>query len=165
MWGPRRASPSSRLIHSRGACRRGRRPMSREQPSQEEDQMSGDTPTAADVRALAAGHSLVPVHRDLLADTLTPVRAHALLCPPGPPMPESAFLLAESLAAFDHVRQRLKLITMHRPDREPYAAAVGRLDEMQARLEGTTAVPAHKPDVDGATWRSNVSRGHFESMV
>jgi anthranilate synthase component 1 len=221
--------------------------MSREQPRQEEDQMSGDTPTAADVRALAAGHSLVPVHRDLLADTLTPVRAHALLCPPGepgfllesveggerlarysfigyrperlpmneedplsslatvaaerpafvpglprfvggavgyigyetarcferlpaadgpgPPMPESAFLLAESLAAFDHVRQRLKLITMHRPDREPYAAAVGRLDEMQARLEGTAAVPAHKPEVDGATWRSNVSRGHFESMV
>src|SRR5438105_11206810 len=54
-----------------------------------------------------------------------------------PPIPESAFLLAENLAAFDHVRQRLKLITMHRPDREPYEAAVERLDEMQGRLEGT----------------------------
>jgi anthranilate synthase component 1 len=209
--------------------------------------MSGDTPTAADARALAAGHSLVPVHRELLADTLTPVGAHALLCPPGepgfllesveggerlarysfighrptplpigeedplsalatvsaehpafvpglprfiggavgyigyetarrferlptaegpaPPIPESAFLLAENLAAFDHVRQRLKLITMHRPEREPYAAAVERLDEMQARLEGTPPAAAQKPDVNGETWRSNVSRGHFESMV
>jgi anthranilate synthase component 1 len=210
--------------------------------------MSGDTPSAADARALAAGHTLVPVHRDLLADTLTPVRAHAVLCPPGepgfllesveggerlarysfigyrptplptddedgpmsslarvaaerpaflpglprfiggavgyigyetarrferlpvaggpaPPMPEAAFLLAENLAVFDHVHQRLKLITMHRPDREPYGAAVGRLDEMQARLEGAAPPTARKPDVNGAGWRSNVSRGHFESIV
>src|SRR5206468_10686890 len=54
---------------------------------------------------------------------------------PAPPMPEAAFLLAENLAVFDHVRQRLKLITLHRPDREPYQAAAGRLDDMQARLE------------------------------
>jgi anthranilate synthase component I len=209
--------------------------------------MSGDTPSAADARALAADHTLVPVHRDLLADTLTPVRAHSLLCPPGepgfllesveggerlarysfigyrptpvrmtedeplsalarvaaerpaflpglprfvggavgylgyetarhferlpaadgpaPPMPEAAFLLAESLAVFDHVRQRLKLITMLRPDREPYAAAVERLDEMQGRLEASPPALADKPDVNGAAWRSNVSRGHFESMV
>jgi anthranilate synthase component I len=209
--------------------------------------MSGDTPSAEDARALAAGHTLVPVHRDLLADTLTPVRAHALLCPPGEPgfllesveggerlarysfigyrptslpmdedgplpalakvaaerpallpglprfiggavgymgyetarhferlpaadgpapsMPEAAFLLAENLAVFDHVHQRLKLITMHRPDVEPHAAAVERLDEMQSRLEGTVPPAARKHDVNGATWRSNVSRGQFESMV
>jgi anthranilate synthase component 1 len=209
--------------------------------------MSGDTPSAADARALAADHTLVPIHRDLLADTLTPVRAHSLLCPPGepgfllesveggerlarysfigyrptplemseedplsalakvaaerpallpglprfiggavgylgyetarhferlpaapgvaPPMPETAFLLAENLAVFDHVRQRLKLITMQRPDREPYAAAVARLDEMQARLEGAPPPIATRPEVNGATWSSNVSRGHFESMV
>ena len=209
--------------------------------------MSGDTPTAADARALAADHTLVPVHRDLLADTLTPVRAHALLSAPGepgfllesveggerlarysfigyrptplpvdeggplsalakvalerpallpglprfvggavgylsyetarlferlpaadgpePPMPEAAFLLAENLAVFDHVHQRLKLITMHRPGREPYAAAVSRLDEMQTRLEGPAPPATPKPGVNGATWRSNVSRGHFESMV
>jgi anthranilate synthase component 1 len=209
--------------------------------------MSGDTPTAADARALAAGNTLIPVHRDLLADTLTPVRAHALLCRPGepgfllesveggerlarysfigyrpvplpmdeedplsslarvaaerpallpglprfiggavgymgyetarhferlpaadgpaPPMPEAAFLLAENLAVFDHVRQRLKLITLHRPDREPYTAAVGRLDDMQARLDGPLPPSPTRPHVNGATWRSNVSRGHFESMV
>ena len=209
--------------------------------------MSGDTPSAADARALAEDHTLVPVHRDLLADTLTPVRAHLLLCPPGepgfllesveggerlarysfigyrptpvqmseddplsalakvaaerpaslsglprfiggavgylgyetarqferlpaaagpaPPMPETAFLLAENLAVFDHVRQRLKLITMLRPDREPYAAAVERLDEMEARLEGAPPPVASRPEVNGATWSSNVSRGHFESMV
>ena len=47
--------------------------------------MSGDTPSAAEARAVAGDHGLVPVHRDLLADTLTPVRAHALLCAPGEP--------------------------------------------------------------------------------
>src|SRR5439155_1632445 len=31
------------------------------------------------------------------------------------------------------------------------------------RCRWTRAAP--KPDVNGATWRSNVSRGHFESMV
>src|ERR1700737_1584781 len=41
-----------------------------------------------------------------------------------PPMPESAFLRAEDLAVFDHVTRRLKLLTIHRPDREAYDAAV-----------------------------------------
>jgi anthranilate synthase component I len=214
--------------------------------------MSRDTPTGADVRALARDHTLVPVHRGLHADMLTPVRAHALLCPPGepgfllesveggerlarysfigyrptaldlddgdadggdplralervaaerpaplprlprflggavgylgyetarhferlpaaggpaPPMPDASFLLAENLAVFDHVRQRLELITMHRPDREPYEAAVGRLDEMQARLEGPAPPVAPKPHANGAAWASNVTPGHFASMV
>ncbi|TMF17797.1 MAG: anthranilate synthase component I, partial [Chloroflexi bacterium] len=41
-----------------------------------------------------------------------------------PPMPESAFLRAEDLAVFDHVTRRLQLLTIHRPDREEYDAAV-----------------------------------------
>src|SRR5438067_3565224 len=164
------------------------------------------TPSREAARGLASEFALIPIYRELLADTLTPVRAQALLCPPGepgfllesveggerlarysfigyrptplaleaedplsslrnvaaerpafvpglprfvggavgyigyetarrferlpaadgpaPPMPEAAFLLAENLAAFDHVRQRLKLITTHRPDHEPFAAAV-----------------------------------------
>src|SRR6202048_1224243 len=51
-----------------------------------------------------------------------------------PPMPESAFLRAEDLAVFDHVTRRLKLLTIHRPDREAYAAAVARIDEMETLL-------------------------------
>src|ERR1700693_406509 len=41
-----------------------------------------------------------------------------------PPMPENAFLRAEDLAVFDHVTRRLKLLTIHRPDREEYEAAI-----------------------------------------
>src|SRR5437879_1845681 len=48
---------------------------------------------------------------------------------PPPPMPESAFVLAEDLAVFDHVTQRIRLLTLHRPDREPYEAAEARLAE------------------------------------
>src|SRR6266705_3738948 len=51
-----------------------------------------------------------------------------------PPMPESAFLRAEDLAVFDHVTRRLKLLTIHRPDREDYDVAIGRIDEMEKRL-------------------------------
>jgi anthranilate synthase component I len=42
-------------------------------------------PSPADARALAAGHQLIPVYREVLADMLTPVRAYTLLCPPGQP--------------------------------------------------------------------------------
>src|SRR3954469_5444325 len=42
-------------------------------------------PRPADARALAAGHKLIPVYREVLADMLTPVRAYSLLCPPGEP--------------------------------------------------------------------------------
>src|SRR4030088_2580261 len=53
---------------------------------------------------------------------------------PPPPMPESAFLRADDLAVFDHVTRRLKLLTIHRPDREDYEAAVARIDEIEKRL-------------------------------
>ncbi|HEX9548806.1 MAG TPA: hypothetical protein VF942_15815, partial [Acidimicrobiales bacterium] len=53
---------------------------------------------------------------------------------PPPPMPEAAFLRAEDLAVFDHVTRRLRLLTIHRPDREDYGDAVARIDEMERRL-------------------------------
>src|SRR5438552_3416953 len=52
-----------------------------------------------------------------------------------PPMPESAFLRAEDLAVFDHVTRRLQLLTIHRPDRENYDAALARIGAMDKRLE------------------------------
>src|SRR5437762_1932931 len=51
--------------------------------------------------------------------------------PPG--MPESAFLHAEEMAVFDHVTRRLKLMTIHRPDRAEYDEAVARIDAMERR--------------------------------
>src|SRR5207245_4077085 len=52
-----------------------------------------------------------------------------------PPMPESAFLSAEDLAIFDHVTRRLRLLTIHRPDRQDYRDPVARLDKMERQLD------------------------------
>jgi anthranilate synthase component 1 len=79
-------------------------------------------------------------------------------------MPESAFLSAENLAVFDHVTRRLKLLTIHRPDREEYGAAVARIDAMEARL-ASDQFAAATPGVDGHPWVSNVTPGQFHSMV
>jgi anthranilate synthase component 1 len=81
-----------------------------------------------------------------------------------PPMPESAFLTAEDLAVFDHVTRRLMLLTIHRPDREDYEAAVSRIDEMETRLASDQVAPsAH--GTDGAGWKSNLTNGQFHAMV
>ena len=81
-----------------------------------------------------------------------------------PPMPESAFLRAEDLAVFDHVTRRLKLLTIHRPDREDYEAAIGRIGEMEKRL-ASDPVESFPHGTDGVRWESNVTPGQFHAMV
>jgi anthranilate synthase component 1 len=81
-----------------------------------------------------------------------------------PPMPESAFLRAEDLAVFDHVTRRLKLLTIHRPDREDYDAAVDRIDEMETRL-ASDQVATPPSGADAGQWKSNMSPGQFHAMV
>ncbi|HVS50505.1 MAG TPA: anthranilate synthase component I, partial [Candidatus Dormibacteraeota bacterium] len=81
-----------------------------------------------------------------------------------PPMPETAFLRADDLAVFDHVTRRLKLLTIHRPDREDYEAAVGRIDEMEKRL-ASDQVASDARGTDGARWESNVTKGRYVAMV
>ena len=81
-----------------------------------------------------------------------------------PPMPESAFLRAEDLAVFDHVTRRLQLLTIHRPDREDYDAAVARIDAMEHRLAGDPPPPPPR-GVDGTRWEPNVTKGQFHAMV
>jgi len=81
-----------------------------------------------------------------------------------PPMPESAFLRAEDLVVFDHVTRRMKLLTIHRPDREDYAAAFSRIDEMEKRL-ASDQVSVATIGVDGAPWKSNMTPGQFHAMV
>ena len=83
---------------------------------------------------------------------------------PPPPMPESAFLRADDLAVFDHVTRRLKLLTIHRPDREDYEDAVARIDEMERRL-ASDQVASYARGADGTRWESNVTKGQYESMV
>src|ERR1700737_1197239 len=81
-----------------------------------------------------------------------------------PPMPENGFLRAEDLAVFDHVTRRLKLLTIHRPDREDYDAAVGRVDEMEQRL-ASDQIASFARGTDGKRWESNVTPGQYHAMV
>ena len=81
-----------------------------------------------------------------------------------PAMPESAFLQADDLAIFDHVTRRLKLLTIYRPDREPYYDAVARIDAMEKTLadDRSKVAPAGR---DGVKWEPNMSPGRFHAMV
>src|SRR4030081_773612 len=81
-----------------------------------------------------------------------------------PPMPESAFLRAEDLAVFDHVTRRLKLLTIHRPDREDYDDAVRRIDAMEQRLAEDPA-PAGPPRAGGGAGEATRAPGSFHAMV
>src|ERR1700693_531829 len=81
-----------------------------------------------------------------------------------PPMPESAFLRAEDLAVFDRGTRRLRLLTIHRPDREEYEAAVQRIDEMETLL-ASDQVATYARGADGTRWESNVTKGQYEAMV
>ena len=81
-----------------------------------------------------------------------------------PPMPESAFLRAEDLAVFDHVTRRLKLLTIHRPDREDYDAAVARIDAMERQL-ASDQVASYARGADGTRWESNLTPGQYHAMV
>jgi anthranilate synthase component 1 len=81
-----------------------------------------------------------------------------------PPMPETGFLRAEELAVFDHVTRRLKLLTIHRPDREDYDAAIQRIDEMEKRL-ASDQMATYARGADGTRWESNVTPGQYHAMV
>jgi anthranilate synthase component I len=81
-----------------------------------------------------------------------------------PPMPETAFLQAEDMAVFDHVTRRLKLLTIHRPDREDYGDALARIDGMERRL-AEDPVPPAPAGTDGFDWEANMSPGRFHAMV
>ena len=84
---------------------------------------------------------------------------------PPPAMPESAFLVAENLAIFDHVTRRVRLLTLHRPSEEARPDALARLDEMEARL-AVEAVPREdRPHANGLAWTSKVTPGSFHAMV
>lgn len=92
-----------------------------------------------------------------------------------PGLPESCFLQADDVAAFDHATRRLLLITLYRPGRERYDDAVGRLEGMKERLlvsdgpqrlDGRplpAAVDAGRQDRSG--WQANTTRAAYEAMV
>jgi anthranilate synthase component 1 len=92
-------------------------------------------------------------------------------------LPEAAFMLADTLVAFDHARQRLLVIANARLTGDTSAAyrrATARIDEIVARLRAPIPQPsAHYPegkDTGGpddivARLTSNFSQAQFESIV
>ncbi len=71
---------------------------------------------------------------------------HVERLPAGPPddlgLPDMAFLLTDVIVVFDHLRHTITLLTNIFCDEEPdfdraYSAAVGRLDEVKARLQAS----------------------------
>jgi anthranilate synthase component 1 len=90
-------------------------------------------------------------------------------------LPEAAFMLADTLVAFDHARQRLLVIANARLDgdaRAAYRRATARIDEIVARLHApvpapSLAYPAGEGEGRPAAERltSNFSQDQFEDLV
>jgi anthranilate synthase component I len=64
-------------------------------------------------------------------------------------VPDGVFIITDTLACFDHVRHRLKLVTHVRTQRPPiesrYAEAVARIDDLARRLSRTVRLRALEP--------------------
>jgi anthranilate synthase component 1 len=90
-------------------------------------------------------------------------------------LPEAAFMLADTLVAFDHARQRLLVIAnarLHGDVSVAYRRATARIDEIVARLrapvpEGRFAHngEVRSPDQAGPAVVSNFSQSEFEAIV
>jgi anthranilate synthase component 1 len=84
-------------------------------------------------------------------------------------LPEAAFMLADTLVAFDHARQRLLIIANARLEGDVSAAyrrATARIDEIAARLRAPIpqfSLPS--PVGDAPPLTSNFSQAEFEAMV
>ena len=84
-------------------------------------------------------------------------------------LPDAAFLLADTVVAFDHAFGRLLLIAnayVNGDEAHARAEAEGRLDELEARL--TADLPAQPRSVDQPAeneLRSNLTRSQFHSSV
>ena len=87
-------------------------------------------------------------------------------------LPEAAFMLADTLVAFDHARQRLLVIANARLEGDVAAAyqrATARIDEIVARLRAP--VPAPRPTSEGlktsevSAMASNFTQPEFEAVV
>jgi len=92
-------------------------------------------------------------------------------------LPEAAFMLADTLVAFDHARQRLLIIANARlqgDTRAAYRRATARIDEIVARLRAPISQPPEnyaaeeEPTQAGANtiqFTSNFSQDQFETIV
>ena len=87
-------------------------------------------------------------------------------------IPEAMFLLADTLVVFDHVRQRLQLLSNARIEddvEQAYVEAIQRIEQVSERLlRPLPAIPTHRYGLNGMAstpLTSNQSQGEYEEMV
>src|SRR3989441_11446105 len=84
---------------------------------------------------------------------------------------DGVFVITDTLACFDHVRHRLKLVTHVRTQRPPiesrYAEAVARIDDLARRLGRTVRLRALEPAdrLVGANFEGHISEPEFFKAV
>ena len=85
-----------------------------------------------------------------------------------PELPDAAFLFADNLVIFDHVRHRLLVLANARLEGDltaAYAEAVARIEGVVSRLRQPLRVPPLENVASGAPWESNVPQAEFEARV
>ncbi len=85
-------------------------------------------------------------------------------------VPESLFMLTDTLLVFDHLRHRIAVVAHARLDggiNEAYRAACARIDELVRRLQGPVPPqpPRKAPPPDAGEVRSNFSEAAYCAVV
>jgi anthranilate synthase component 1 len=84
-------------------------------------------------------------------------------------LPESLFMLVNSLLIFDHANNKIKIVSLARPDGDDaYRQAVAKIDELAERLNKPLKQPRPTPPPkSGGTTEvvSNLTRAEFEANV
>jgi len=83
-------------------------------------------------------------------------------------LPESVFLLSDSLLIFDHANNKIKVVSCARPDGDAdsaYRKAVEKIDELVKRLGQPLNYPRSLKSDRPAQVSSNLTRAEFEANV
>lgn len=85
-----------------------------------------------------------------------------------PDLPDAAFMLADNLVIFDHVRHRLLVLANARLEGDltaAYSEAVARIENVVERLNQPLQPPPLVNVSVGDAWESNFTQAQFEEMV
>ncbi|NOZ29191.1 MAG: anthranilate synthase component I [Chloroflexi bacterium] len=85
-----------------------------------------------------------------------------------PDLPDAAFLLADNLVVFDHVRHRLLVLANARLEGDltsAYVEAVARIEGVVDRLRQPLHVPRLENVATDDPWESNFTQDQYEEMV
>jgi anthranilate synthase component 1 len=82
-------------------------------------------------------------------------------------LPESLFMLVDTLLIFDHAQNKIKIVSLAPPDGDnAYRAAVARIDELADRLKEPLKQPhPTPPPIKRSEVISNLTRAEFEANV